>query len=167
MRKLLVIVLAVGFFVGCKKQEAVNECTYDACAVKAPASEIQAVQTYLQNNNITATQHCSGMFFQIDSAGTGQTPDACSYISVRYRGMLTNGSVFDSTNTPTQFFPLANTIRGWINGVPLIKEGGSVHLYIPPSLGYGSEGVKDRNGNTVIPGNAILVFDVKLDGVVK
>jgi FKBP-type peptidyl-prolyl cis-trans isomerase FkpA len=47
----------------------------------------------------------------------------------------------------------------------LIKAGGKIRLYCPPSLGYGSEVKRDGAGNTVIPANSILIFEVELTNV--
>jgi FKBP-type peptidyl-prolyl cis-trans isomerase FkpA len=152
MKKFLVIVLAVIAFTGCKKND---KCDYNECAMKASETEIQSVKDYLTSQGITnATQHCSGMFYVIDKAGTGKHPGACSDVNVTYRGMLTNGVVFDQG---TLDLGLDGVITGWRNGIPQIGTGGFIHLYIPPSLGYGSR----DNGS--IPANSILVFDVALN----
>jgi FKBP-type peptidyl-prolyl cis-trans isomerase FkpA len=55
-------------------------------------------------------------------------------------------------------FSLLGVIQGWTNGVPLIKKGGKIKLYIPPALGYGANTTSDGR----IPGNSILIFDVEL-----
>lgn len=168
-RSLFATIIAAAFLSGCLKNvDDDNEsgCQYDPCEVKAPAAEIQSVKAYLDSSGINATQHCSGLYYAIDAPGAGDSVTACSAISVRYKGNLTNGAAFDSSTTSSQYFPLGNTIRGWINGVPLIRKGGTIRLYIPPTLGYGSTPRTDMNGNVVIPANSILIFEVKLDGVV-
>src|SRR5829696_8854788 len=84
-------------FTACFKNPEPQPCTYDPCAIKAPAGEIASVQAYLDSMGITGTtQHCSGVFYKIASQGTGKTPEACSAIVAKYKGMLTNGNVFDS-----------------------------------------------------------------------
>jgi FKBP-type peptidyl-prolyl cis-trans isomerase FkpA len=154
--------LALGFFVlvffsGCMKKKE-STCNYDACYDKAPASEIQAVQDYLTSQGITnAQEHCSGIFYVIDNAGSGKQPSPCSAVDVNYAGKLTNGTQFDA-GTHFQTY-LGNVIQGWANGVPLIKEGGVIHLYIPPSFGYGNR------ANGPIPANSILIFDITLNAV--
>jgi FKBP-type peptidyl-prolyl cis-trans isomerase FkpA len=131
-------------------------CSYDPCSYKAPDSEVVRIQHYLDSTGITATKHCSGMFYKIDSAGTGQTPNVCfNSIIAKYKGTLVNGSVFDS-GVFQQPIDFGHLIQGWANGIPLIKEGGKITLYIPPSLGYGP------NQQGRIPGNSILIFDVSL-----
>ncbi|HEX2605857.1 MAG TPA: FKBP-type peptidyl-prolyl cis-trans isomerase [Flavisolibacter sp.] len=155
---LFAIVILAG---SCSKKEdtpAPVECTYNACAVVAPQAEIDAVKSYLDANSITATQHCSGMFYKIDVEGSGLAAKACSVVAVTYEGKLTNGTVFDSRSTPLAL-SLQQVIRGWTNGIPLIKAGGRIYLYIPPTLGYGA------NANGPIPANSILIFRVDLVAV--
>jgi FKBP-type peptidyl-prolyl cis-trans isomerase FkpA len=160
LKNFIVALLVLGSFSSCLKNEG-NACkvsNYDPCALKAPQSEINAVQDYLTNNGIVATQHCSGMFYTIDVMGTGATPTVCSNLSVTYEGKLTNGSVFDATSTPVAF-NLSGLIPAWQSGLPLIKAGGTIHLYVPPTLGYGNQQVGP------IPPNSILVFRVDVIGV--
>ena len=160
MKKLLAVVVLAILLINCKKDDTPAgpiQCNYDSCAVKAPANEIQQVQDYLTANNITATQHCSGLFYSIETAGTGNAPTACSYVTVKYVGKLTNGNIFDqTTGTNTYSNYLSNLILGWVNVIPYLKTGGKIHLYIPPRLGYGSQ----QAGS--IPANSVLIFDVEL-----
>jgi FKBP-type peptidyl-prolyl cis-trans isomerase FkpA len=66
-----------------------------------------------------------------------------------------NDSVF-TTDTLGQSFILNQLIKGWQLGLPQIKKGGSIKLYIPPSLAYGA------TGNGIIPGNSNLIYEVSL-----
>lgn len=152
-KKLFSLALIVTLF-GCSKK---NKCDYNECAIKAPDSEIQSVKDYLTSKGITnATQHCSGLFYVIDNAGSGKHPNGCSNVNVTYKGTLTNGTTFDQG---TISFGLDQVIIGWRDGIPQIAAGGVIHLFIPPSLGYGSTGVG------TIPANSILIFDVTLNSV--
>ncbi|HEU0110815.1 MAG TPA: FKBP-type peptidyl-prolyl cis-trans isomerase [Flavisolibacter sp.] len=156
LKKILFGFVLISSLGGCLKgKENTFTCTYDACAVKAPDAETQAVQDYLTANNITnAQKHCSGFFYIIDNPGTGNAPTACTGVRATYKGTFTNGEEFDSG---TADFGLNQVIRGWTNGLPLIKQGGKIRLFIPPSLGYGDEPYYD------IPGKSILIFEVNLD----
>lgn len=157
MKKIAVFALGWALFLlSCNKKN--DSCNYDSCAIKAPDSEIAALQNYLTGNSITATMHCSGVFYSVQSEGTGQNPTACSNISVKYKGMLTNGSVFDQTATPVGF-NLGMLVPAWRNVLPLIKGGGRIIMYVPPTLGYGSQ------ANGPIPANSILIFEVDLVSV--
>jgi FKBP-type peptidyl-prolyl cis-trans isomerase FkpA len=153
---LLTIVFAILF--SCSKSSStVTTCSWDSCAYKAPPAEIQAVHDSLYNR-FDSRQQCSGLFYHIIDTGTGNRPTPCSSVNVTYVGKFTDslGKKFDSS---TVTIPLNQVIPGWRDGIPLIKEGGRILLYIPPSLGYGP------NPYLSIPGNSILYFDVKLNSV--
>ena len=55
-------------------------------------------------------------------------------------------------------FPLKGVVKGWQEGIPGMKPGGVRRLRIPADLAYGKDGTPDGT----IPGNATLVFEVKL-----
>ena len=158
---LSVFVLAILFFSCSKKNDA---CNYDACAISAPASEVTQLESYLSTAGITATKHCSGMYYTIDAPGSGATATVCSTVSVKYKGQLTNGTIFDQSATPVSF-QLNGLIEAWKKGIPMIKPGGKIKLYCPPTLAYGSQVIRDNAGNTVIPANSILIFEVELTNV--
>ena len=104
------------------------------------------------------------------TVGTGDVIAPGDTISVSYTGLLTNGSVFDSTaahgGTPLVLVVAPDgtlhtqdgggLIAGWSQGMTGMKEGGERLLAIPPSLGYGP------NDYGPIPGNSTLIFDVQL-----
>ena len=160
MKRFFVFLSAVIFFSSCSKK--MDECNYDACAIAAPASEVAQLEAYLSSATITATKHCSGMYYIIDAAGSGTSATACSTVGVTYKGQLTDGTVFDQRTTN---FGLDQVIAAWTKGIPLIKAGGKIKLYCPPTLAYGSQPVRDGGGNVVIPANSILVFEVELTNV--
>lgn len=162
MLRTIAFVLSLVFLLsGCLK-ESESRCDYDPCAYKAPAAEIQEVRDYLAANNLTATEHCSGLFYRIESEGTGAQPNACSYVVANYKGKFTSGAVFDESSQGPVGFYLNRVVQGWTNGLPLIKTGGRIILYIPPSLGYRDQDVKNQQGQVVIPANSMLVFEVDL-----
>ncbi len=154
-KKIVLIALVAFLLINCSK----DKCNYDPCAIVAPASEVASVQSYLSSNNITATQHCSGIFYAVDAAGSGKQPTGCSTVNVNYEGKLTNGTVFDKTTGTPASFPLNGVVTGFANGILQVKSGGKVRMYIPPSLGYGNRAV----GN--IPANSILIFTVEVVSV--
>ncbi|MDB5197281.1 MAG: FKBP-type peptidylprolyl isomerase [Flaviaesturariibacter sp.] len=158
LKKLFVSVLVLSVFASCLKDKATGgfTCTFDTCSIKAPVSEIQSVQAYLSGQGLTnAVQHCSGVFYTVIAQGTGNAITPCSAIVATYTGKLTNGNTFDQ-GTFQQYIPLQQLVTGWTNTIPMLKVGGKIKLYIPPSLGYGS-----RTG-TAIPPNSILIFDVEV-----
>ncbi len=163
MKKILLAAIVISFsFSSCTKGG--DRCNFDDCAYKAPATEVQTLQNYLNVNGIITTQHCSGLFYTVVDEGTGAKPDACSDVSVTYKGYLTNGNVFDQSTSPVPL-SLPRTIMGWRIGIPLVKAGGKLILYIPPSLAYGDQEMKDNNGNVVIPANSYLIFEITVVAV--
>ncbi len=117
------------------------------------------IDAYLKSKNIVATKDSSGLRYVINSMGTGDNPLPSSTINVTYTGtFLSNGTQF-SSGTGTYF--LSNLIPGWQIGLPFIKQGGSITLYIPSGLGYGPAGTSDG----VIPSNANLIYTVQLNVV--
>jgi FKBP-type peptidyl-prolyl cis-trans isomerase len=92
--------------------------------------------------------------------GKGKTAKTGDHVVVNYRGMLTNGTVFDESykrGQPFDFTLGGDVIKGWNEGIVGMKEGGKRKLVIPPDLGYGARGAGDA-----IPPNATLIFEVEL-----
>ncbi len=134
-----------------------------ACTPAPVQSQEGAMLSYAATHNITPSRHSSGMYYQIVNDGTGSAPGASSRVFVRYKGKLTDGRVFDEQQDHSKTGWALNTlIQGWQLGIPLIKKGGSIRLIIPAALAYGCEDVKDNTGQTVLPGNSILAFDIDL-----
>jgi FKBP-type peptidyl-prolyl cis-trans isomerase len=100
----------------------------------------------------------SGLQYEVVKEGTGKMPIAASKVTVNYEGKLINGKIFDSSydRGQTASFPLNGVIKGWTEGLQLMKEGAIYNFYIPSDLGYG-----DR-GNQAIPGGSTLIFKVEL-----
>ncbi len=101
------------------------------------------------------------------TVGTGVTAAPGSVVSVLYKGMLSDGTVFDSSemhdNEPLVFqLGAPGIIAGFQIGVNGMKEGGRRAMQIPPALGYGGEDVRDPEGKVVIPANSTLRFEVEL-----
>lgn len=109
--------------------------------------------------NEEAIQTESGLVYYPIVEGSGKQPTVQSTVEVHYHGTLTDGTVFDSSvqRGQTISFPLSNVIKGWQEGLAMMKEGGKATLVIPSNLAYGDNG----SGDTILPG-ATLVFEVEL-----
>lgn len=152
IKKLLFFLLPVMIVTACKKDDCPEVTT------TAPASEVANLKNYLDANSIIATQDTRGFFYTIADAGSGDKPTSCSGVTVNYTGKLTNGTTFDD-GTNVSFY-LSQLIIGWQEGIPLIAPGGTITLYLPPSLAYGSSG-----SGSSIPPNANLIFVIDLKSV--
>ncbi len=127
-----------------------------SCTPKTPQSEQATIQNFAAANSIIATQHSTGLYYEILNPGSGPAPNITSTIRVTYTGKLLDGTVIDSGTTPAEGWPLAGLIQGWQVGIPLIAEGGVIKLIVPSSMAYGCSGLGP------VPGDAILYFEVTL-----
>jgi FKBP-type peptidyl-prolyl cis-trans isomerase len=108
----------------------------------------------------------SGLRYIDTELGTGATAASCQAVAVNYRGMLLDGTPFDSLQNYPVVPGTFQAIAGFEQGIVGMKVGGSRRLIIPPALGYGSTDIINRNTNeVVIPANSTIVFDVELVGV--
>ena len=106
----------------------------------------------------------SGLQYVIQDQGTGATPQAKSTIVVSYTAVsATKGNIFGRAKAfqDGSEFNMNKVIDGWKEGLPLIKEGGKITLYVPSHLAYGRDGIKHRNLYIIEPNDA-LIFDIEL-----
>ncbi|MCB0397567.1 MAG: peptidylprolyl isomerase [Flavobacteriales bacterium] len=106
----------------------------------------------------------SGLQYTILEEGKGDQAAAGKVVSVHYTGYLEDGSKFDSSVDRGQpiSFPLGQgkVIKGWDEGITLLKTGSKAIFFIPPSLAYGENGIPN-----VIPPGSTLIFEVELVSV--
>ncbi len=106
----------------------------------------------------------SGLQYKIIKEGNGPSPKETDTVKVHYRGRLINGTEFDSSYSRGEpaIFPLNRVIKGWTEGLQLMKAGSKYEFYIPPELAYGDSGA----GNVIGPGST-LIFEVELIDIEK
>lgn len=100
----------------------------------------------------------SGLQYEVLAQGTGKMPTANDTVKVNYEGHLIDGTIFDSSikrGEPVQF-PLKQVIKGWREGLPLMREGAKYRFFVPAKLGYGEAGMPG------IEPNSVLIFDINL-----
>lgn len=145
--KQFVFLLCIALFISCSGDD--NNFT--------PQTEADIIN-YIEENNLNAKRTSSGLYYVINNQGSGTRPSSNSNVTVVYKGYFLDGTVFDESTNGISF-GLNQVIRGWTEGIPYFKEGGSGILLIPSNLGYGN------SGRGSIPGGAALVFDIKLISV--
>lgn len=116
------------------------------------------------------TTTSTGLQFIDTNEGTGASPKTGETCVMHYTGWLykdgAKGAKFDSSvdrGDPFEFtIGVGQVIKGWDEGVAMMKVGGKRTLIIPANLGYGA-----RGAGGVIPPNATLLFDVELLDIVQ
>ena len=133
---------------------------------RAIASEgLAAAESYLKKNkaeNPDVIETKSGLQYKIIKKGTGKSPSSSmDQVRVHYEGKLIDGTIFDSSYEKGEPYVtrLNQVIKGWTEGVQLMKEGSEYEFFIHPRLAYGER----RNNN--IPPNSVLLFKVELQKV--
>ena len=107
------------------------------------------------------TRSSSGLYSMDLEVGMGEEARTTRLVTVHYIGSFPDGEVFESSlasGEPASFtLGRQEVIPGWEEGIRGMREGGRRKLVVPPRLAYGRRGLDD-----LIPGNAVLVFEVQL-----
>jgi FKBP-type peptidyl-prolyl cis-trans isomerase FklB len=128
-----------------------------ARAEQAAEAQRQAGRAFLEANKTKkgVQTTASGLQYKIIRKGSGRSPSGQDSVRVHYRGTRVDGTEFDSSykrGTPAEF-RLDRVIKGWTEGLQLMKEGAMYELYIPPELAYGNRGRL---------ANQMLIFEIEL-----
>jgi len=146
------------------KSEAEDKKENAEKAAKQIGIDDKILQDYFRKNNIKPMKTASGLYYTISAEGHGENIKPGQTVGVNYTGMFLEGKKFDS-NTDSAFHHLqpfslevgkGRVIKGWDEGLQLLKIGSKATFYIPSPLAYGSQ--EQRS----IPANSILVFDVEI-----
>lgn len=124
----------------------------------AQATTADPAIQFLQHNRTEAgvTETPSGLQYKVIAAGQGDGhPSEDDVVLVDYKGMLTNGTVFDQSRQPVAM-PVSGVIPGFAEALKLMPRGATYRFWIKPELGYGDQATGP------IPANSILIFDLVL-----
>ncbi|MBU6310472.1 FKBP-type peptidyl-prolyl cis-trans isomerase [Patescibacteria group bacterium] len=130
-----------------------------------PVAEVAQGATAAQEllNDISASGGVTSLQIVDTVVGTGAEARTGDIVTVNYIGVLPNGTVFDASQAHGKPFTFTlgagQVIRGWEQGIPGMKVGGTRIVAIPPELGYGAQSIGQ------IPANASLIFQVELVSV--
>jgi FKBP-type peptidyl-prolyl cis-trans isomerase FkpA len=142
--KFVLSLIVLFLFVSCKKKMTQAEM------------DEKIISKYISDHGLNATATGSGLYYLISTEGNGANPGLSSTVVVKYKGTLTDGTVFDQSTGTGATLLLSNTIQGWQEGMPYFKKGGKGTLLIPSALGYGNSAVGK------IPAASVLIFDIEL-----
>lgn len=105
----------------------------------------------------------TGLVYQVVKQGSGEKPSSQNVVSVKYKGSLIDGTVFDQTTGSPASFSLNQVITGWTEGLQLMAEGSTFIFIIPSDLAYGDN---PPSGYGIEPGST-LIFEVELIKIKK
>jgi FKBP-type peptidyl-prolyl cis-trans isomerase len=128
------------------------------------AAETRQIVDYVKRNGITAQPMANGLYVVETKKGNGPAVVTGKKVLVQYSGYLLNGTKFDSSLDRGQPFEFVvgkgNVIKGWDEGIKLLKVGSKAKLVIPSSLAYGEAGSGEK-----IPPFSPLMFEIEILGI--
>lgn len=156
----LLFFFTIGALVSCSQDE--QQLYFDP--VQQRETDDKKIQEYLSANNVdmaTVTRTNSGLYHQTLEPGTGPKVESGDNVEVHYTGTFLDGTKFDSSFDRNKTFVVepvgaGRVIKGWDEGLKLMRVGEKARLYIPSHLGYG------RYPQGGIPPNAVLIFDIEV-----
>lgn len=114
-----------------------------------------------QKNDSTLQVTGTGLQYVAHETGYGAIPHVTSLVTVKYEGRTAiNNAIFERSDSVV--LAVSNVIPGWQEALCKMKQGSHWTIYIPYTLGYGSEGTKTTYGTYKIPPYTTLVFDIDL-----
>tara|TARA_B100000482_G_scaffold16944_1_gene11442 strand:- start:163 stop:759 length:597 start_codon:yes stop_codon:yes gene_type:complete len=133
---------------------------------KEGEANLKLADEFLDNNvkeNPDIKETPTGLQYRVLTEGNGENPKKTDRVKVHYVGKLMDGSEFDSSierGEPTEF-ALNQVIKGWTEGLQLMKVGSKYEFFIHPNIAYG------QRARPKIPANSVLIFEVELLDIVS
>ena len=133
-------------------------------AEKEGKENLAAAEAFLKENGAKegVKTTASGLQYIVLKEGSGVSPKATDKVKAHYHGTLIDGTVFDSSKERGRPFEtqVNRVVKGWIEGLQLMKPGASYRFFIHPDLAYG------KRSQGKIPSNSLLIFDLDLIEVI-
>jgi len=116
----------------------------------------EKIKEYIEENDLDAERHSSGLYYVIEKQGSGSHPKSDSYVKIERLGYFLDDEIF----APKAVVELhvENQIEGLQIGIPLFKRGGEGILLIPSALGPGV-GHNPYGGSS---NNKVMVYEIEL-----
>jgi FKBP-type peptidyl-prolyl cis-trans isomerase FkpA len=160
---ILIIVSAAVMLIGCD----------DNSLGKLRELELDRLDKYIKDNNITVKPTASGLYYMEVQKGTGDTIKAGDIVDIYYRTWLIDSTLVDAniSNAGHYYDPLrfavtpagtsSSVIDGLNEGVKFMQPGGVARLIVPSQIAYG------QNGYGSIGAFSTLLFEVRIHKVIK
>ena len=151
MRSLIKYTLSSLFLVtilaGCEKEyESIEEV------------DQRRIQDYITAQKLNLTKDDSGIYYQVLSPGTGETPKNSDKVFFGYTAKSVDGKEYFTSDSYSFGSGFLGYVRpeGWRLALYKINKGGKVRVVLPSTLGFG------RNGSGNIEGNEVLDSELEL-----
>lgn len=149
--------------------DSIAKIDYEKQKERQLQKEMAVITAYLGQQNIKTTRTASGAFVQVITEGTGSKIDSGSVVYLMYKGMTLDGVVFDSNmddsfghTEPLELTAgIGNYIKGFEEGLALLREGSVANIYIPSMLGYAERPLPSIEPYTN------LLYEVRIQKVTK
>lgn len=149
-----------------EREKEAQRKSAEAKAMKSKAEEASKIQAYINRENVSIAPTASGLYFIEKEAGSGAQAEEGKEVKVHYTLYNIEGDKLQSSLDGGQPFSFTlgkgQVIKGWDEGIAMMKAGGKATLLVPSSLAYGAT---DRGQD--IPAYSPLVFEVELLEVVE
>lgn len=122
-------------------------------------SDSTAIKNYLDANQISATYHPSGAWYEITEIGTGDIPNPYGTSTFEY-DLSTLEEPETSIENGTIAQPISTLIDGFRILLPKLAAGTKANLYLPSRLAYG-----ENSPGAGIPANSNLIFEINITAV--
>lgn len=159
MKYLVPLFLIATLLINCKSDDGCNpELVLNVDQTQLNA-DIATIDEYLADSSIVAVEDPTGLRYVINEEGMGQNPGLCDAVSITYTSRLLSDESIIENDVSGLGFQLVQLIKGFQIGLPFIKSGGSMTLYIPSGYGY------EETGDSRFPSDANLIVDIQLNSV--
>lgn len=137
--------------------QAAQQAELEAKAAEMSAAEQAFLEENAKKEGVVTLP--SGLQYEVLEKGTGDSPGPTDTVKAQYRGMLIDGTEFDSSYKRNEPFvtPVNRVIPGWTEALQLMKEGAKWKIYVPHNLAYGARGAPPA-----IPPYSTLIFEMEL-----
>jgi len=148
-----------------EKQQQERLKQYTDKIEKLKKDEPETIKKYIDSNKIKVKPTASGLYYVETKKGKGPKAENGDTVLVNYTGKFFDGTIFDSSvgKSPIKF-PLGAgyVIKGWEEGIGMMKKGTKALLILPSSLAYANKGA----GQAILPYTP-LIFEVELVDIIK
>lgn len=147
---ILIIFPALLLFTSCKTYNEDDKSQFDT-----------AIKSYIEENKIEGMQRSdSGLYYKIIEPGNDRKILYEDKVHFKYKGSLTDGTIFDDQTKEGQTFMLRELIAAWKEIMMELGEEGKAYIITPPQLGYGDHELEK------IPQNSILIYEIEIVEVI-